>query len=52
MIRFKKLERPHYELDVSKLKGLGMKFRSIEEMFDDCVESLMLQAHLSPTKEH
>ncbi|KAL3624332.1 Tetraketide alpha-pyrone reductase 1 [Castilleja foliolosa] len=48
--RFKKLDRPCYELDVSKLKGLGMiKFRSIEEMFDDCVESLIKQGHLSPS---
>ncbi|KAK4437549.1 Tetraketide alpha-pyrone reductase 1 [Sesamum alatum] len=45
--RFVKHDRPHYELDVSKLKGLGMQFRSIEEMFDDCVESLTHQGHLS-----
>ncbi|GFQ01844.1 tetraketide alpha-pyrone reductase 1 [Phtheirospermum japonicum] len=45
--RFEKLDRPYYEFDVSKLKGLGMtKFRSIEEMFDDCVESLIKQGHL------
>ncbi|KAL0356498.1 UNVERIFIED_CONTAM: Tetraketide alpha-pyrone reductase 1 [Sesamum calycinum] len=45
--RFVTLDRPHYELDVSKLKGLGMQFRSIQEMFDDCVESLTEQGHLS-----
>ncbi|PIN14786.1 Flavonol reductase/cinnamoyl-CoA reductase [Handroanthus impetiginosus] len=45
--RFEKLDRAHYDFDVSKLKGLGMKFRSIEEMFDDCVQSLKEQGHLS-----
>ncbi|KAI3446354.1 hypothetical protein Pfo_003019 [Paulownia fortunei] len=45
--RFEKVDRPYYELNVSKLKGLGMKFRSIEEMFDDCVDSLTKQGHLS-----
>ncbi|KAG8368006.1 hypothetical protein BUALT_Bualt15G0000400 [Buddleja alternifolia] len=45
--RFKKLDRPYYEFNVSKLKGLGMKFRSIQEMFDDCVEALTNQGHLS-----
>ncbi|CAA0837027.1 Tetraketide alpha-pyrone reductase 1 [Striga hermonthica] len=44
--RFQKLNRPYYELDVSKLKGLGMKFKSIEEMFDDTIESLTKQGHL------
>ncbi|KAK6118701.1 hypothetical protein DH2020_047558 [Rehmannia glutinosa] len=43
---FEKLDRPYYELDISKLKGLGMEFRSIEEMFDDCVKSLIEQGHL------
>ncbi|EYU23972.1 hypothetical protein MIMGU_mgv1a009951mg [Erythranthe guttata] len=45
--RFEKLERAYYELDVSKLRGLGMKFRSIEEMFDDCVQSLTKQGYIS-----
>ncbi|KAL8536266.1 hypothetical protein ACS0TY_011771 [Phlomoides rotata] len=46
--RFEKLDRPRYEFDTSKLKELGiMKLKSIEEMFDDCVESLTLQGHLS-----
>lgn len=35
--RFKKLDRPHYEFNTLKLENLGMKFKSIEEMFDDCV---------------
>ncbi|RAL44387.1 hypothetical protein DM860_011664 [Cuscuta australis] len=46
--RFRKHEdRPYYEFDTSKLKSLGMKFRSIEEMFDDTVKSLVDQGHLS-----
>ncbi|GER50196.1 NAD(P)-binding Rossmann-fold superfamily protein [Striga asiatica] len=44
--RFQKLNRPYYELDVSKLKGLGMKFKSVEEMFDDTIEYLTKQGHL------
>lgn len=46
LCRFEKIDRPYYELDVSKLRGLGMNFRSIEEMFDDCVQSLINQGHL------
>ncbi|XP_052197781.1 tetraketide alpha-pyrone reductase 1 [Diospyros lotus] len=46
--RFKALDRPYYELNVSKLTSIGFKFRSVEEMFDDCVASLMAQGHLSP----
>ncbi|KAL5707142.1 Tetraketide alpha-pyrone reductase 1 [Ranunculus cassubicifolius] len=45
--RYKRLERPYYELDTSKLKSLGIKFKGIEEMFDDCVASLKEQAYLS-----
>ncbi|KAL3843311.1 hypothetical protein ACJIZ3_000714 [Penstemon smallii] len=45
--RFEKIDRPYYELNVSKLTGLGMKFRSIEEMFDDYVEYLTEKGHLS-----
>ncbi|XP_051130799.1 tetraketide alpha-pyrone reductase 1 [Andrographis paniculata] len=45
--RFENLERPFYDLNVFKLKALGMKFRSLEEMFDDCVKSLIEQGHLS-----
>ncbi|XP_019250061.1 PREDICTED: tetraketide alpha-pyrone reductase 1 [Nicotiana attenuata] len=35
--RFKELDRPHYEFNTLKLENLGMKFKSIEEMFDDCI---------------
>ncbi|CAI9104838.1 OLC1v1003609C1 [Oldenlandia corymbosa var. corymbosa] len=47
--RFKKLDdRPSYDLDTSKLKGLGFNaFKSIPEMFDDCIKCLVDQGHLS-----
>lgn len=44
--RFDRVDRPYYELDTSRLKNLGFKFKSIQEMFDDCVTSLMEQGHL------
>ncbi|KAL5562282.1 hypothetical protein UlMin_032029 [Ulmus minor] len=44
---FEQLGRPYYEFDTSKLKSLGFKFKTIEEMFDDCVASLVEQGHLS-----
>lgn len=47
--RFDKLDgRPSYDLNTSKLQRLGFKnFRSIREMFDDCIASLVEQGHLS-----
>ncbi|CAN0920816.1 Tetraketide alpha-pyrone reductase 1 [Linum grandiflorum] len=45
---FPELNRPCYEFDTSKVKGLGMSFKSVEEMFDDCVASLVEQGHLPP----
>ncbi|MBA0742979.1 hypothetical protein Gogos_005704, partial [Gossypium gossypioides] len=38
---FEKLDRPCYEFNTSKIRSLGFKFRPIEEMFDDCIESLV-----------
>jgi nucleoside-diphosphate-sugar epimerase len=35
-----------YELNTSKLQGLGFKFKGVQEMFDDCVQSLKDQGHL------
>nr|ACG33357.1 dihydroflavonol-4-reductase [Zea mays] len=35
-----------YQLNTSKLQGLGFKFRGVQEMFDDCVQSLKDQGHL------
>ncbi|KAK3000832.1 hypothetical protein RJ639_046574 [Escallonia herrerae] len=45
--RFERLDRPYYELNTSKLRSLGFKFKSIEEMFHDCITSLMEHGHLS-----
>ncbi|XP_076935580.1 tetraketide alpha-pyrone reductase 1-like [Bidens hawaiensis] len=44
---FEQHERPYYEFSTSKMKSLGFKFKSIEEMFDDCVTSLVEQGHLA-----
>ncbi|KAM5562862.1 hypothetical protein ABKV19_017844 [Rosa sericea] len=46
--RFEQLERPHYDFNTSKLRGLGFKFKTVQEMFDDCIASLVEQGHLSP----
>ncbi|OMP03863.1 NAD-dependent epimerase/dehydratase [Corchorus olitorius] len=40
--------RPYYEFNTSKIKSLGFNFRPIEDMFDDCIESLVQQGHLPP----
>ncbi|XP_047172328.1 tetraketide alpha-pyrone reductase 1 [Vigna umbellata] len=48
--RLEKVDRPHYELNTQKLKSLGFKFKSIEEMFDDCIASLVKQGHLTIPK--
>ncbi|WJX74737.1 Tetraketide alpha-pyrone reductase 1 [Trifolium repens] len=45
--RFKKLDRPYYDLNTGKMEGLGLKFKSVEEMFDDCFASLVEQGHLT-----
>ncbi|KAL3514932.1 hypothetical protein ACH5RR_021834 [Cinchona calisaya] len=47
--RFNRLDgRPSYDLNTSKLQALGFKkFRSITEMFHDCIASLVEQGHLS-----
>ncbi|XP_058774159.1 tetraketide alpha-pyrone reductase 1 [Vicia villosa] len=45
--RFKKLNRPHYELNTSKIESLGFKFKSVEEMFDDCIASFVEEGHLT-----
>ncbi|XP_030944329.1 tetraketide alpha-pyrone reductase 1 [Quercus lobata] len=44
--RFEPLNRPYYEFNTSKFKSLGFKFKSIQEMFDDCIASLVEQGHL------
>ncbi|CAL4892634.1 unnamed protein product [Urochloa decumbens] len=35
-----------YELNTSKLQKMGVKFRGMQEMFDECVQSLKEQGHL------
>ncbi|XP_016650757.1 PREDICTED: tetraketide alpha-pyrone reductase 1-like isoform X2 [Prunus mume] len=45
--RFEQLGRPRYDLNTSKLKSLGFKFKTIQEMFDDCIASLVEQGHLT-----
>ncbi|KAJ6988264.1 tetraketide alpha-pyrone reductase 1 [Populus alba] len=45
--RFEQLKRPYYEFDTSRLERLGFKFKPIQEMFDDCIASLVEQGHLS-----
>ncbi|KAJ4799623.1 Dihydroflavonol reductase [Rhynchospora pubera] len=37
----------NYKFDTSKLQNLGFKFRGIEEMFDDALQSLKEQGYLS-----
>ncbi|MBA0716904.1 hypothetical protein Golax_004757 [Gossypium laxum] len=49
---FEKLDRPYYEFNTSKIRSLGFKFRPIEEMFDDCIESLVEKGLLSLHSAH
>ncbi|MFQ6635952.1 hypothetical protein Gotur_013009 [Gossypium turneri] len=49
---FAKLDRPYYEFNTSKIRSLGFKFRPIEEMFDDCIESLVEKGLLSLHSAH
>ncbi|KAI3931980.1 hypothetical protein MKW98_012390 [Papaver atlanticum] len=44
--RFEQLDRPSYEFNTSKMRSLGIKFKGLEEMFDDCIASLKEQGHL------
>ncbi|KAM0001760.1 putative NAD-dependent epimerase/dehydratase, tetraketide alpha-pyrone reductase 1 [Helianthus debilis subsp. tardiflorus] len=45
--RFEQHDHSHYDFNSTKIKGLGLKFKSIEDIFDDCVTSLVAQGHLS-----
>uniref|UniRef100_F6I0N7 NAD-dependent epimerase/dehydratase domain-containing protein n=1 Tax=Vitis vinifera TaxID=29760 RepID=F6I0N7_VITVI len=40
------LDIPYVEFNTSKLKSLGFKFKSIQDMFDDCIASLVEEGHL------
>ncbi|KAJ0051521.1 hypothetical protein Pint_02374 [Pistacia integerrima] len=44
--RFEELKRPYYEFNTSKLTTLGFKFKSIEEMFDDCIAWFVQQGYI------
>lgn len=39
-------DSPPFECNTSKVQKLGMKFKGIEEMFDDFIQSLKEQGHL------
>lgn len=43
---FKKMERPYYEFNTTKVKNLGLKFKSVRQMFDDCIASFVEQGYL------
>ncbi|KAF4359661.1 hypothetical protein G4B88_000472 [Cannabis sativa] len=45
--RFEQVERPYYEFNTSKVKSLGFEFKSISEMFEDCIASLKDQGYLT-----
>ncbi|XP_030485843.2 tetraketide alpha-pyrone reductase 1 [Cannabis sativa] len=45
--RFEQVERPYYEFNTSKVKSLGFEFKSISEMFEDCIASLKDQGYLN-----
>lgn len=47
IFRFDRQNRPYYEFNTSKLTRLGFKFKSVEEMFDDCISSFVKQSYLS-----
>ena len=38
---------PYYTLDTSKLQHLGLKFKSLDVMFDDCVAFLQKRGLLT-----
>ncbi|XP_020275408.1 tetraketide alpha-pyrone reductase 1-like isoform X2 [Asparagus officinalis] len=40
------VQGPRFEYDTSKVQKLGIKFKGIEEMFDDAIQSLKEQGHL------
>ncbi|KAG9151989.1 hypothetical protein Leryth_002249 [Lithospermum erythrorhizon] len=46
-VQIEKFDASYYDYNSSKVKSLGMKFKSIEDMFDDCVVSLVEQGHLA-----
>ena len=49
-LRSDALDIPYVEFNTSKLKSLGFKFKSIQDMFDDCIASLVEEGHLGQVK--
>ncbi|KAI4318600.1 hypothetical protein MLD38_032280 [Melastoma candidum] len=45
--RFEPMNRPCYEFDTSMVRSLGFEFKPIEQMFDNCVTSLVNQGYIS-----
>ena len=45
-IRFDVPDKQYYDFNTSKLKSLEFKFKTIQEMFDDRIASLVEKGHL------
>ncbi|CAM8899407.1 unnamed protein product [Rhodiola kirilowii] len=43
---FKQMERPYYQFNTNKIRNLGLKFKSVRQMFDDCIASFVEQGYL------
>ncbi|CAM8901721.1 unnamed protein product [Rhodiola kirilowii] len=43
---FKQMERPYYQFNTNKIRNLGLKFKSVSQMFDDCIASFVEQGYL------
>ncbi|CAM8899092.1 unnamed protein product [Rhodiola kirilowii] len=43
---FKQMERPYYQFNTNKITNLGLKFKSVRQMFDDCIASFVEQGYL------
>ena len=44
-IRFDVPDKQYYEFNTSKFKSLEFKFKTIQEMLDDCIASLVKKGH-------
>ncbi|WCJ31146.1 NAD(P)-binding Rossmann-fold superfamily protein [Euphorbia peplus] len=44
--RFEQQNRPYYDFNTAKMESLGLKVKSIHNMFEDCVASFVEQGHL------
>ncbi|KAG9455555.1 hypothetical protein H6P81_000063 [Aristolochia fimbriata] len=43
-------DRTYYDFDTSKVRRLGLEFKGVEEMFDDCIAAFQKQGHLPITQ--